>query len=157
MLILFLAALGLVLIYTEFFLPGAIFAILGSIALLISSILCFMRTEALLSVSYLLFLIVATALTCKFALWKMKHSRTKDSFYLEKDQEGFVASSFDHSLIGKRGTVFTELKPAGHILIEGTQYQALSETGFLTKGEHIEVVGGKGSHLIVRITLKRTI
>lgn len=156
MFIILFAILGLALIYTEFFLPGGILAVIGSISLLTSIILCFMNTSTLWGSLYILFLILAVISTCKFALWKMRKSKTKDRFYLEKDQEGFLAASFDREMIGKKGTVFTELKPAGHILIEGTQYQALSEGGFLSKGEAVEVVGGQGSHLIVRTTIKRT-
>lgn len=156
MFIFLLAAIGIALIYSEFFLPGGILAVLGGISLLTSSILCFMQASTLWGVLYLLFLMIAAFLTCRLALWKMRRSKTKDRFYLEKDQEGYVASSFNDNMIGKQGTVFTELKPAGHILIEGTQYQALSETGFLSKGDPVEVVGGQGSHLIVRTTLKGT-
>ncbi len=75
---------------------------------------------------------------------------------LEKDQEGYVASSFEAQMIGKTGTVMTELKPAGHILVEGQPYQALSEAGFLSKGDPIEVIGGRGAYLIVRKLLKET-
>ncbi|MBS0653976.1 MAG: NfeD family protein [Verrucomicrobia bacterium] len=156
MFIILLALLGLALIYTEFFLPGGILAVIGSISLLASIILCFMHASTLWGSLYILFLILAVIGICKLALWKMRRSKIKDRFYLEKDQEGFLAASFDQTLIGKTGTVFTELKPAGHILIEGTQYQALSEAGFLSKGETVEVVGGQGSHLIVRTTIKRT-
>ncbi len=150
MLEILLAIIGIALIYTEFFMPGAILAILGSIALLVSATLCFMHTSVLWGILYSLLLAALAIAACKLALWKMQRSGTKDRFYLEKDQEGYVASSFDTTLIGKTGTVATELKPAGHILIDGVQYQALSETGFLSKGETVEIVGGQGSHLIVR-------
>jgi len=156
MFIVLFAILGLALIYTEFFLPGGILVVIGSISLLTSIILCFMHTSTVWGSLYILFVILAVISICKFALWKMRKSKTKDRFYLEKDQEGFLAASFDREMIGKKGTVFTELKPVGHILIEGTQYQALSEGGFLSKGEAVEVVGGQGSHLIVRTTIKRT-
>lgn len=156
MFIVLLALLGLALIYMEFFLPGGILAVIGSISLLASIILCFIHTSAFWAILYILFLILAVIFICNFALWKMRKSKIKDRFYLEKDQEGFLAASFDQRLIGKAGTVFTELKPAGHILIEGIQYQALSAAGFLSKGETVEVIGGQGSHLIVRTTIKRT-
>jgi membrane-bound serine protease (ClpP class) len=80
----------------------------------------------------------------------VKRSQGKGNFYHGEDQEGFLASAFDPELIGKEGTVSTELKPAGHILVDGHVYQALSETGFISKGSAVKIVGGKGSHLIVR-------
>jgi membrane-bound serine protease (ClpP class) len=152
-----LAIVGLALIYTEFFLPGGVLAVIGGIALFISAMLCFSRTSSpLWGMTYFILLVAATVCVCRLALWKIRRSKVKDRFYLEKDQEGFVAASFDSGLIGKKGNVLTELKPAGHILVEGVQYQALSEVGFLSKGEPVEVVGGKGSHLLVRTYVKRT-
>jgi membrane-bound serine protease (ClpP class) len=154
-LIILLAILGLFLIYLEFFLPGGIFAVIGGITILVSAILCLMRVPVLWGVFYFIALILAIVLTCRFALWRIRRSKTKDRFYLEKDQEGFTAASFNQTLIGKIGSVLTELKPAGHILVDGSQYQALSEGKFLSKGEIIEVIGGRGSYLIVRTTTKR--
>lgn len=155
MLIALLALIGLALIFTEFFLPGGILAVIGAIALLISSILCFMQTTALWGILFLILLIAALIGTCQLALRKIRKSGAKNRFYLEKDQEGYVAAAYDAKLIGKTGVVWTELKPAGHILVEGAQHQALSEVGFLSKGETVEIVGGQGSHLIVRTPQKR--
>ncbi len=69
---------------------------------------------------------------------------------LTETQEGYVGVEFDSSVIGKIAVVLTELKPAGHISVDGKQYQALSETGFVSKGAEVIIVGGRGSHLIVR-------
>lgn len=69
---------------------------------------------------------------------------------LTEDQEGYVASQFELSVIGKIGVVVTELKPAGHIAVDGKHYQALSESGFVSKGKKVLIVGGKGAHLIVK-------
>lgn len=74
----------------------------------------------------------------------------KSPLILKEDQEGFSASEFDHQMIGKVGEVVTELKPAGHIMIEGALFPALSEAGFIDKGKTVKVVGGRGFHLIVR-------
>jgi membrane-bound serine protease (ClpP class) len=76
----------------------------------------------------------------------MKMSR----LVLTDDQEGYVGVTFDEKLIGKTAIVQTELKPAGHILVDGKQVQALSETGFVSKGVEVLIVGGRGAHLLVR-------
>lgn len=148
--ILLLASVGITLIFLEFFLPGAVLATIGTLALLVSLGLFFVQYPAFWGIVYMLAIILAVFFTCKLALWRIKRSKTKSHFYHDEDQEGFVASSFDQNLIGKEGTVSTELKPAGHILVEGKLYQALCETGFVSKGGRVKVVGGKGSHLIVR-------
>ena len=103
----------------------------------------------------MLVLLPVVLVTCKIALWQIRRSKEKGHFYHGNDQEGYVAASFDQSLIGKEGVVSTELKPAGHILVDGQLYQALSETGFIGKGDHVHVVGGKGAHLIVRTSQRK--
>jgi membrane-bound ClpP family serine protease len=148
--ILLLALTGIILIFLEFFLPGAVLAVIGTLALLISLGLCFAHYSVLWGLAYLVLLSVVLFLTCRFALWYLKKSQGKSHFYHGEDQEGYTASSFDQSLIGKEGIVSTELKPAGHILVEGKRYQALSESGFISKGITVLILGGKGSHLIVK-------
>lgn len=148
--ILLLAFAGIVLIFLEFFLPGAVMAVLGTLALLVSVGLFFAQYPAFWGVVFLLSVLVSVFIACKFAIWRVKRSHGNGNFYHNDDQEGYLASTFDSSLIGKEGIVSTELKPAGHILVNGQLYQALSETGFISKGITVKIVGGKGSHLIVR-------
>ena len=148
--ILLLCFAGLVLVFLEFFLPGAILAVLGIISLLASAALFFIDYPLLWGLLYLLGVLGAVFGVCKLALWKLKGRKGTGEFYHGEDQAGYLASSFDQQLIGKEGIVSTELKPAGHILVKGQLYQALSETGFISKGVVVKIVGGKGSHLIVR-------
>lgn len=79
----------------------------------------------------------------------MKTGKAK-GFFLDSAQEGYVASSFEKELVGKQGEALSDLKPAGHILIEGKRHQALSKMGYLVKGTKIEIIGGQGAHLIVK-------
>ncbi len=153
--ILLLAIVGILLIFLEFFLPGAVMAVIGALALLVSLGLFFAQYPILWGITYLLVLLPTVFITCKFALWHIRRSKEKGHFYHGSDQEGFAASSFDRSLIGREGTVSTELKPAGHIVVSGHLYQALSETGFISKGDTVLIVGGKGSHYIVRDTQRK--
>ncbi len=145
-----LAIAGLGLIFLEFFMPGMIFAIAGSILLLASVALFFVSHSAIWGMFYVFSLLILVLGICKTALWWIKRFKDKDHFYLNNSQEGYLGAQFDRTAIGKEGTAFTELKPAGHVLIEGKQQQALSETGYVPKGTVIQVVGGKGGHLLVR-------
>lgn len=76
--------------------------------------------------------------------------RSKGDLYLDSDQEGFTASSFDKELIGKRGVAFSNLSLSGRVTIEGKNYQALSQSRFIGKGEDVEVIDGRGAYLVVR-------
>jgi membrane-bound serine protease (ClpP class) len=73
--VLALALAGLFLIYLEFFLPGAVMAIGGSI-LLLSSIFIFHmeKPHMMVLVLYLMMLGVAVYSIVKFAMWQIRKS-----------------------------------------------------------------------------------
>ncbi|MBI3211628.1 MAG: hypothetical protein HYZ47_02960 [Simkania negevensis] len=98
---------------------------------------------------FVLTLFIASAVIAMLARYITPVFLRKGKIISDADQEGFVAASFNRQLIGKRGVVATELKPAGHIVIENIRYQALSDGGFVDKGESVEVIGGRGAYLIV--------
>lgn len=150
MLIVLFIIMGLLFIFLEFFLVGAVFVILGSLFVVVSLILFFLTFPIFLSLGYLVVTILAIVGICKGALWLIKSSRRGGEFYLQSDQEGYNASFFDPNLVGKEGIAITELKTAGHVLIEKRRYQALSDSGFITKGASIVVTGGRGAYLIVK-------
>lgn len=149
-LILFCALGGLLLIFSEFFFPGMVCALAGAAFLFTSLVLVFMGCSLLWSALYFILLILLVLAACKAALWWIQSKTANGEFYLNTSQEGFVASEYDRSALGKQGVAFTDLKPSGHVLIDGKQQQALCETGYAAKGAAIQVVGGRGAYLIVR-------
>ncbi len=146
----FIGLIALLCLYMEFFLPGGILALCAFLLGIGGTALFFWKApEFWLGAVYLAVFIFTALAVCFLALRTIR--RSKDSFYLREDQEGFVSSSFEEDLVGKEGIVSTELKPAGHVRIEGAVYQALSQGDFIIKGTTVEVVTMKGSHLIVKI------
>ncbi|PWU13476.1 MAG: hypothetical protein C5B45_05940 [Chlamydiae bacterium] len=150
MLISLFAILGLIFIFFEFFFIGAVFAVLGSLCIVLSLVLFFLSNPITLSLIYLAVTLFAITGICKGALWCIKSSKRRGEFYLQDDQEGYSASFFDQNLVDKEGVTITELKTAGHVLIEQKRYQAVSEGGFITKDTSVVVVGGRGAYLIVK-------
>lgn len=150
MLIGLLAILGLIFIFFEFFLTSALFAILGSLFIVLSLVLFFLSNPITLSLIYLGITLFAVIGICKGALWCIKSSKRRGDFYLQDDQEGYSASFFDQNLVDKKGVTITELKTAGHVLIEQKRYQAVSEGGFIEKDASVVVVSGRGAYLIVK-------
>lgn len=51
---------------------------------------------------------------------------------------------------GSRGETSTLLRPSGKVLIEGQQYTASAESGFIEGGRSVEVTAISGGHLVVR-------
>lgn len=145
--------LGLFCFYAEFFMPGGILAIAGVMILIGSSLLFCLQTNSWgLGFSYVIGLLFASILVCYLALKHVKKSGKNNTFFLKNDQEGFSASKIEENLEGKIGYVYSELKPAGHVKIEGKIYQALSQGPFLGKDAEIRVIACKGSHVIVQAT-----
>lgn len=143
--------LGLLLIFTEFFVPGAIMGVSGAILVLASIVLFAMEAASPLWVLlYVIGIIISVTFLVKFAMWKIRTARPSRSIYLDSDQAGYQASSFDSSVIGKTGVVVTDLKPGGHILVEGKRLQAISQSGYLTKGTEVLILGGQEESLIVK-------
>ena len=133
----FIGLIALLCLYMEFFLPGGILALCAFLLAIIGTSLFFWAAPAWLGAVYLSVFIVMALAVCLLALRTIRKS--KDSFCLHEDQEGFVAASFEEDLTGKEGIVTTELKPAGHIRIEGAIHQALSQGDFTMKGSHLVV------------------
>ena len=143
--------LGLFLILLEFYLPGAVMGILGGISILVVIILFASQTSSWLAI--ILFVAgtaIAIGLLIRFAIWRIAHAKPQYSIYSDADQEGFQASSYDKNAIGKTGIVIADLKPGGYILVEGNQHPAISQSGYIAKGERVTVVGGQEQSLIVK-------
>lgn len=147
-----LLALGLLLIYTEFFLPGGILGTLGGIVLLSGVVVFAIQYESPLLTILFIFLTLA----CVFVLFtltlkQIPKAKPEHSIYSGADQEGYVASTYDKSAVGKIATVVSDLKPGGHVVIEGKKYPAISLSGYIVKGMTVIVTGGQGDTLTVKL------
>ena len=50
---------------------------------------------------------------------------------------------------GKTGQTSSALRPAGHVRIEGNEYEATTETGLIERGINVRIVGQSGEGLRV--------
>ena len=142
---------GLLLIFLEFYLPGAILGTLGALSILGAIYLFASETSSFLAILlFILFSILAVGCVIRFAMWWIVKAKTGYSIYLKEDQEGFQASHYDKTAIGKIGIVVADLKPGGFILIEDQRYPAISLSGYISKGEHVIVLDGQEQSLIVK-------
>lgn len=148
-----LLLLGLILIFLEFYVPGAIMGITGGILVLASIVIFAMQSQSPLAIIlYIVGSAIAVGLLIKFALWRIRNAKPDYSIYSDAAQNGYQASEFDFSTIGKKGIVVTDLKPGGHILIDGVRHQAISQSGYIVKGSEVIVIGGQEESLIVKST-----
>lgn len=146
-----LLALGLVLVFLEFYLPGAILGALGALFILGSYFVLISRGTTPLEFGlFFVGSIAALYGLIKYALWRIPRAKPGRSIYLKGDQSGYVASHFDKKAIGRDGVVLTDLKPGGYILIDGVQHQAISVEGYVSKGKKVNVLSGEGESLLVK-------
>lgn len=143
--------LGLLLVFLEFYLPGGVMGVAGGV-MLIGAIIVFamFSPHPLVSLGFGIGVFLLLAVVVKFALQRIRSSRSESSIYLDTDQEGTRGTEFSVEAIGKVGLAATDLRPAGHIVVDDVRYQAVSQVGYISKGERVEVIAGEGGHLIVR-------
>lgn len=140
---------GLIMVFLEFYLPGAILGTIGGILLVLSIIEFAGQYPPAFTFLYTAAVIASVFFLIKYALEKIKKSKSKDSFYSEDAQTGYYASVYDKGALGKQGVVLTDLRPGGYIEIEGKQHPAISESGYIVQGERVKVIRGEGDSLIV--------
>lgn len=69
----------------------------------------------------------------------------------QKAELGYVSADAHYvSMIGKSGTAYSILRPAGKVDIDGDIYDAVAQTGYIEKGESVVVIRYENSQLIVR-------
>jgi len=143
-----LTLIGFLLIYLEFFVPGGILGLLGGIACIFGLLLFLWKAgSSWLSLLFIASFILLLIFTIKLALRKIKK---RPALFPEDDQSGYVACTYKEELIGKEAFAASDLKPAGHIIVDGEQYQAVSESSYIKKGSSLTIMGGEGARLIVK-------
>lgn len=147
--------IGLVLIFLEFYLPGAVMGTIGTLMVISAIIFTTLETHSFIYVIlFILASIAGVIITIKTALWHIQRTKKNHSIFLDTDQEGYRASSYDETLIGRTGKALVDMRPGGRILIEDEKYQALSISGFIPKGSTVIVVSGQGESLNVKLKIE---
>lgn len=125
--------------------------IAGAIVVIGAMVLFAMQSESVIAT--VLFVggsIVAVGFLIRYALWRIQHSSPDYSVYSNGDQEGYYASQYDKEAIGKKATALTDLRPGGYIQLEGRRLQAISKSGYISRGTEVEVIDGQEESLIVK-------
>lgn len=125
---------------------------IGAIMLVVSVILFVTAVQSpLFIVLYVIAVGASVIALIRYTLRKIPRTKPEYSIYSNKDQEGYRASSYDQTAIGKTGVVVADLKPGGYIRIEGKKHQAISTSGYITQGSEVVVIGGQEESLIVKV------
>jgi len=164
---LLLFIVGVILIAVEIFaIPGFGVAGISGILLMVTGLALSMVDNlqfhlnpqlaflSLLKALSIVLLSVFISLTLSLVVTKKLFSSRKLKFALNTVQEkelGYVGvdAKIQKKMIGKTGYAATILRPAGKVGIEGDVYDAVSEVGYIEKGETVKVVRDEAGQLYV--------
>lgn len=108
------------------------------------------RSFALVSFSILLALVGSFYLSSKLVKVKVGGSTLGLSDEL-RSADGYSASESTYNLlIGKNGLALTILRPSGKIEVDGEQYDATAQIGYIEKGEKVRIVAYENMQFVVR-------
>ncbi|RLD80486.1 MAG: nodulation protein NfeD [Bacteroidetes bacterium] len=158
--------IGVILIIVEVFaipgfgvagISGIIFVIAGLSLSMIGNVgLDFSGVGFEVGATAFFIVIIAIFLALIGSFWISKKLFTTTIFghlALEAEQlktEGFSTSNVKYkSMLGKKGVAWSVLRPAGKVSIEGDVFDATAMTGYIEKGDEIEVVKYETGQLFV--------
>ena len=77
-----------------------------------------------------------------------KHVALTDT---QNRSEGYVSFQLSESVLGKRGTAETVLRPSGKVMIDGKMFDAYTRGDYIQKGQTVEVISEEGPSLKVKL------
>jgi membrane-bound ClpP family serine protease len=143
---------GIVLIFLEFFLPGAIAGILG-IAALVGSIFLAGGSTFQMGVSLVIsifFSIVFFILLIKVFHKKMTIFNSMVLFDTARKEDGYVSNENRTDLLGCEGISLTTLRPSGTAIINSERVDVVTEGSFIAKDVKVKVIEVEGTRVVVR-------
>lgn len=149
---LFLFVAGIILIFLEFFLPGAVAGTLGVAALVLSLFLAGENTMQM-GVSILIAIIIsiiAFFMMIKIFGKKLVLFNKMVLFDTAKKEDGYISNVNRTDLLGKEGTALTILRPAGTVIINNERVDVVSEGGFIEQDARVKVIKVEGARIVVR-------
>jgi membrane-bound ClpP family serine protease len=147
-----LFAVGILLIFLEFFLPGAISGTLGLAALIAS---LFLAGENSLNMGISIFISLCFSILLLFIMIKVLGKKVvlfdrMILFETARKEDGYVSNVNRTDLLGKEGTALTVLRPSGTVIINNERIDAVSEGGFIDQNAKVRVIKVEGARIVVR-------
>lgn len=137
---------------------GIIFTVTGVTVALVENTgtdFVYVTTADILRALALVLVLLCTAIilviwAAKFLVSSAAAYPIVDSMVQDKAQ-GYTTLRADFAeLVGAEAVAFTDLRPVGHIHINGQQFDAEANEGYISKGQKVIVERLKGVHLIVK-------
>ena len=149
------ALLGIIMLIVEMFMPGfGLPGIAGLLLMAAAIVLTWLDYGPLAGLGATLIVITLSAIMVSVSLKSATSGRISRSALILKDgqtrAEGFRTSESLERYLGKTGTTYTVLRPAGTADIEGDRVDVVSMGEFIDKGVPIRVEEIEGARVLVR-------
>lgn len=143
----------LILAFLELLLPGGVLGILAAISLLVATWFGFESYGFFGGITVFFGTLVALIVFTFFEFKLMAKTSYGRKFFLDTSVSGRSNSAqAEDSIIGKKGIALTRLNPSGKIAVNGKNYEAHSQDGYIENGEEVEVVTQDN----FKLTIKKT-
>ena len=139
---------GLVAMFIELFIPGAVMGLIGLLAVVGSIVFALIHGHT--TAAAILAIIGVLWVPLFFAMWKSVVGRL---FALKGDQRGFRPSTtVREDLVGLEGEAMSALRPSGVARLGERRYDVVTRGEMLQKGARIKVIEVSGNRIVVKET-----
>ncbi len=135
---------GLVAMFVELFLPGAIIGTIGFLAVAGSIVFAFVRGHS--TTGAVLVMCTIAFIPVFFTVWKNVLARY---FAITGDEKDFRPSALGSDLVGAEGITLSALRPSGIARLNEQRYDVVTRGEMLEKGTRIRVIEVSGNRIVV--------
>ena len=142
---------GILLLLSEFILPGGVLGVIGVI-LLITCGAVGVNAYPDLAMFIIVGESVAAVAALAVGLVIMSKTGVGRMLMLEKEQraeDGYTNMADDLTLIGARATALTTLRPSGTIMVGERRIDALADSAYIDQGAPVRIVKVHGNRVVV--------
>ncbi len=149
-----LIVIAVLLALGELVVPGGILGILSFLCLCAAAYFTNQEYGMMIAIAVFFGSTVLTVVSLFMFFGVLKKMGFTKGVFLNTSVEGKSAGAnadrASDDLIGKEGEALTPLVPTGMIGVDGSQYEAFCQTGYLDKGNSVQIIGRDNFRLIVK-------
>ena len=142
--------LAFVLFFLEIFAPGGILGLFGAISLVVAAILAYDSMGLLGSAGILIGGTIAGFVLFFMEIKLLAKSHFAKEFQHSDRQTAQTASVGRSELVGQQGRALTTMAPSGRVIIGNEVFEAVSNSGLISKNATVEVVRSEHLKIIVK-------
>jgi membrane-bound serine protease (ClpP class) len=142
---------ALVLVFFEIILPGGVLGVLGALCVLAATWFGFDAYGVMGGVVVFFGTLSAMAVLVFVEFKLLAKTSLGQKFFLKSSIDGHTREAVaEDSVIGKEGIALTRLNPAGKVAVDGKNYEAHSQDGYIDCDQPIAVIAQDNFKLIIK-------